>query len=218
MRRILIFRHGILLNRWFLEPMATYFRRRGYEVHNRSYSTTRKRIDEHARDLSEEARTIAAGLRALGEPFEVHYLTHSMGGLVLRYALAHLEMPPWRRAVLVVPPNRGSATARFFYRFQPYRWLYGSKSGAQLAEEPPGIFAACGVPRGGEVGIIAGSVRTKLYPVPLERPHDGVVSLSEARLADFPLKELPYHHTPILFRRRLWEEAGHFLEHGRFRS
>ncbi|MBI4600937.1 MAG: hypothetical protein HY721_03165 [Planctomycetes bacterium] len=216
MRRVLVFRHGIVINRYFLLPMERYFRARGWDVRNRSYSTTRKLIEEHARDLSEELLETARGLEREGEPCELYALTHSMGGLVLRYALTHFQMPPIRRAVMLVPPNQGSATARFFQRLFLYRWVFGAKAGGQLAAEPPGIFAEAGVPEGVEIGIIAGDVPWKLYPSGLERPHDGVVAVSEARLPPFPLKVLPYGHTPILWVRSAWEEAERFLEQGTF--
>ena len=218
MRRVLVFRHGILINRFLMLPMERYFRRRGYDVRNRTYPTTRKNIEEHARDLADELVAIARVLSAAGEPHEIYALTHSMGGLVLRYALTHYDVPPVRRAVLMVPPNQGSATARYFKDFFLYRWLFGSKAGRQLAEDSPGIFGAAGVPRSTEIGIIAGNVPWKLYPVRLEKPHDGIVSVSETSLPPFPLRVLPYGHTPILFVRSAWEEAEHFLEHGKFRN
>lgn len=106
MRKIVIFRHGIVINRWFMEPMARYLRRRGWEVRNRTYPTTRKLIEEHARDLCDEAKEIEKEAIASGGPFELYAVTQSMGGLVLRHALTHLPMPRLRRAVLMVPPNQ----------------------------------------------------------------------------------------------------------------
>ena len=215
-RRVLVLRHGILISRLFMGWMARYFRRRGYTVHNRSYHSTRKTIQEHAEDLSREIREHADEQEKLGGEYEFYAVTHSVGGLILRYALSHFPMPPLRRVVQVVPPNQGSATARHFRRFALYRWIYGDKSGAQLASDPPGIFEECGSPRNIELGIIAGTRGFQVYPVPLPEPHDGVVSLEETRLDDFPVKQLPFNHTPILWRRRTCEEVEHFLEHGRF--
>lgn len=215
MRRVVVFRHGILINRFFLEPLARHLRRRGFEVRNRSYGTTRKRIEEHAADLFEELRALADELGRFGEPCEIDVVTHSMGGLVLRYALTHFPVPPVRRGVLIVPPNRGSKTARGLRHLALYRWLAGA-SGLQLAEDPAEIFASCGRPRDTELGIIAGSGGRRVLPGELPEPHDGVVSVAEARLDGFPLKELPYGHTPILFRKDLHEEVVHFLEHGAF--
>src|SRR4030095_16157183 len=197
MRRVVFFRHGIVINRYFMLPMERYFHRKGWDVRNRTYPTTRKHIEEHARDLSEDLLATDRELRRAGEPYEIYAVTHSMGGLVLRYALTHFSMPSIRRAVMLVPPNNGSCTARYFRRFPPYQWGFGNRSGRQLAADPPGVFAAAGVPDGIEIGILAGNVPWKLYPVPLSKPHDGVVSVEEARLAHYPLKVVPYGHTPI---------------------
>jgi len=216
MRRVVVFRHGIVINRYFLLPMERFFLRRGWEVRNATYPTKRKLIEEHALDLSEELLAVRQELDRQDEPYELYAVTHSMGGLVLRYALTHFEMPTLKRAVMLVPPNKGSLTARYFRKFPPYRWIFGDVSGRQLSEEPPGIFAEAGVPVGVDIGILAGDVPYKLWPVPLKRPHDGVVAVEESRLEPFPLKVLPYGHTPILFVRYAWEEAMHYLEHGRF--
>lgn len=215
---IVVFRHGILLNRYLMLPLERRLRRRGFDVRNASYPTTRRTIEEHARDLADELRRIDDERRERGVDGSIDAVTHSMGGLVVRYALTHLEVPRIRRVVQIVPPNRGSVTARTMERFPPYRWLYGRRSGAQLAERPEGIFEACGVPEGVEWGIIAGTGGWRLLPMRLPSPHDGIVSREEARLGEFPLLELPYSHTAILFRRRTAEEVAAFLETGSFRS
>jgi pimeloyl-ACP methyl ester carboxylesterase len=218
MRKALVFRHGFLANRYFMIPMERHFTRRGYEVHNRTYPSRRKLIEEHAQDLAEELRRLDADLRRSGEPYELHAITHSMGGLILRYALTRLDVPPVKRAVLFAPPNQGAATARFFNRFFLGRRLFGKKAGRQLAEAHGGIFERCGVPASTEIGILAGSVSWKIYPSGIEKPHDSIVSVAETALASFPRKVLPYGHTPIVLARYAWEEAESFLEHGSFRS
>lgn len=230
MRRILVLRHGILINRYYLVPMERYFRRAGYDVHNRSYPSTRKTIQEHAADLAAELLEIHRSLEERGEPHEIHAIAHSLAGLVLRYALTHLEVPPVRRAVLLMTPNRGAFAARWWWGgapfrlvaplrwLRPYRWLYGGKAGRQLAEEPPGIFEEAGIPRETEIGVIAGDAAPGLLRTPIETPNDRRVAVSEAALPPFPLKVLPYGHTQILFVRYAWEEARHFLEHGAFRQ
>ncbi len=218
MKRVLVLRHGIVINRYFMVPMERYFRRLGYDVHNRGYPTTKKAVREHARDLVDEIRAIDIDLSARGEEYELYCITHSLGGLVLRYALTHFDLPRVRRAVLLVPPNQGAVTARHFKNFPPYRWLFGGKAGRELTQDPPGIFGECGVPDNCEIGIIAGDVRYRMWGAPVERPHDGVVEVREAELPPYPLRVLPYGHTPILFVRYAWEETEHFLRHGRFRA
>lgn len=210
-RRLLFCRHGILLNRFFFLPLELYFRRHGYTVINRGYPTTRRTIEEHGQDLHREVLEVARP----GD--EIHFLTHSLGGLVLRYALTHHEFPPLARAVQLVPPNRGSEKARH-YRDDPlFRWLYGPHAGRQLTEDPPGIFEHCGRPRQLELGIIAGTGSPpQIFHSCLSRPHDGVVTLEEARLEGYPIRELDTGHTTCLFRPRVWREVRSFLETGKF--
>lgn len=215
--RLVFLLHGILLNRWFLEPMAVHLSRRGFRVVNRSYPSTRRTIEEHADHL---AKLVASEIGSVppGAGVEVNFVTHSLGGLVVRYLLTHRQVPNVRRFVLLVPPNNGSRKARLFGRTLLYRAIYGRHSGAQLASDPPGIFAACGVPEGVEMGILAG-VGGSLLTFPTRKltgQHDGVLTLEEVCLPGIPFKVVPYGHTTIVFRRGAMEEVAHFLEHGRF--
>lgn len=216
MRRIVVFRHGIAVNRWFMEPLARFLHRRGFEVRNRSYRTTRKTIEEHAENLASELREIASEAAEQGGEWEIDAVAHSMGSLVLRYALTRCETPRLRRAVLIAPPNAGSVTARKLGHLALYRWIFGTKAGAQLSAPLPGIFEKCGEPEGTEIGIVAGVGGRKLYPVAIPKPHDGVVALEEARLGQCPVVELPYNHTTILFHRAAQGKVASFLETGRF--
>ena len=217
--RLVFLLHGILLNRWFFAPMASFLTSKGFRVVNRSYSTTRHLIEEHAEEAARRVEEVTAPLRAEGIPHEVNFVTHSLGGLVVRYLLTHHGVDRVRRCVLLAPPNNGSVKARLWRESLFYRLVYGRRAGAQLATEPPGIFARCGVPRGVELGILAGVVRGAFLTVPsrsLPCPHDGVVTLEEAALPGVPLKQLPYGHTSILWRKNTMKEVAHFLEHGSF--
>src|SRR5262245_1163215 len=105
--RLVFLLHGILLNRWCCAPLASYLERRGFRVVNRSYRTTRKTIEEHAEDLRRRVEAELCPLREKGTPHEVNFVTHSMGGLVVRWLLTHHTIPSVRRVVLMVPPNNG---------------------------------------------------------------------------------------------------------------
>jgi len=137
----------------------------------------------------------------------------------LRYMLTHHAVPGVRRAVQIVPPNQGASAARHLSNGRAFRWLYGPHAGRQLAEDPSGIFTECGVPTDIELGIIAGvSSPPMIIPVPVEKPHDGVVARSEAVLGNFPVLDMNAGHTMALFMPSVWKQVAEFLETGKFRD
>jgi triacylglycerol lipase len=216
--RLVFLLHGILLNRWFLAPMAGYLRRRGFRVVNRSYPSTRRTIEEHAAALEEAVVAETRPLREADRPYQVNFVGHSLGGLVVRYLLSHRTLPGTHRFVLLAPPNNGSRKARRFGQTRLYRLVYGRRAGAQLASEPPGIFLECGIPAGVEMGILAG-VGGTFFTVPtrvLSGQNDGVLTLEEVCLPGVPWKAIHCGHTTIVLHRRAMEEVAHFLEHGCF--
>ncbi len=62
------------------------------------------------------------------KPGKVHFVTHSMGGLVAgRYLEKYrAEIPPGKmdRVVMIAPPSGGSEVADFLQNFPPYRWAF----------------------------------------------------------------------------------------------
>lgn len=213
--RLLFMRHGILLNRFFMAPMATFLRRRGFTVHNTSYPSTRKTIQDHARDLYEEVRSVRES--AGNQDAEIYFVTHSLGGLVLRYMLTHHEVPGVCRAVQIVPPNQGAETARRLKDDFGFKLLYGRHAGRQLTEDPSGIFTECGIPADIDLGIIAGvSTPPMIIPTPLDTPHDCVVARSETVLGNFPVLDLRVGHTIALFVPAVWRQVAAFLDSGSF--
>ncbi len=212
--KFLFCRHGILINRFFFLPLELYFKSKGYTVINRGYPSTKKSIEEHAKDLWIEVKEVVDPVR---EPYEIYFLTHSLGGLILRYALTHFDFPPVKRAVQLAPPNNGSIKARSLNRYSFFKSLAGSEAGQQLTEEPEGIFTECGIPQNVDLGIIAGvGSPMSFLQTPIPKPHDGVVSLEEARLPGVPLKEVESNHTTMLFNPTIWKTAHQFLETGSF--
>src|SRR2546425_10488426 len=144
--RLVFILHGILLNRWFLAPMAAFLAARGFRVVNRSYPSTRRTIEQHAAALGRVVEEESHRLEEAGVPYEVNFVTHSLGGLVVRYLLTHADVPRARRAVLLVPPNNGSLKARRFRRTLLYRLLYGARDRGRPGPRPAGSLAQCGSP------------------------------------------------------------------------
>ena len=84
----------------------------GFTVYNYDYPTSKRTIREHSEIFLSMYRAILSA----DTPAEVYFVTHSMGGLLFRAALARMSESECRRVEAVVmlgPPNRGSALAYF---------------------------------------------------------------------------------------------------------
>lgn len=173
--------HGIARSTGTFSRMAPDLRAAGYDAVAISYPSTRATIDTHAQGLNALLDRVEGSAR-------VSFVTHSMGALVLRRALA--EHAAWRdrlpieRIVMIAPPSQGSAVARWLKDFPPYRWLYG-RSGQQLQ---PGSLPRMAPPPA-RFGIIAGGKGDGAGFNPLlAGDDDGTVAVDETRLdgaADF---------------------------------
>ena len=146
----------------------------------------------------------------------VHFVTHSMGGILVRYHLANQEMENLGRVVMLSPPNRGSELADWFGRSPILRELLGP-SARQLGTDS----ASVPLKLGGvdyELGIVTGD--RSLNPffsdiIPGE--DDGKVSVEGAKVAgmtDFIV--VPYSHSYIMMRKEVIDQVIQFLERGMF--
>lgn len=210
--------HGILLNRWFLWPLARHLRARGHEVINLSYPSTKRNIEEHAAWLFEELDRV----REAGRPWQIDFVTHSLGGLVVRRLLHAFDVPEARRFLQIVPPNQGSSVARSLRDGRLYPLLYGDRAGYQLGKTPDEMQDLVGPrPRQVEMAILVGAA-----PAPPLRANsacadggDGTVAWTESELdREVPILTVPYSHTQILFKAETWRIVSRFLEEGRLET
>ena len=171
--------HGFLRTRANTWAAAAALRRDGWRVVNWGYASRAKIIQDHAGDLVQRLKDIAAAHP--GEP--VSFVTHSLGGLVVRAALNRPDCPAEARrgrAVLLAPPNRGSALARKLSGAAPVRWVFGRHAGRELMETPEDGFDALGVfPDSCEVLVLAGAAGANPW---IPGPDDGKVGVEETRL------------------------------------
>lgn len=132
---------------------------------------------------------------------------HSLGGLLLRSALARLEptLPQPRHLFMLATPNRSPRLARRWHRNVAYR-LYTGDAGQLLADaERVQSIPLPAVP----YTIIAGTSGTRRpWSAFRDEPNDWIVGLSEVHLRDDDrIIELPVGHTFMMNSRAVAEEV-----------
>lgn len=171
------FIHGFMRNASSMEKMAKTFQKQDYEIHLWDYPSASQTIEEHSEFLVVELQKCAQ----LNQGKPIHFVTHSLGGIILRAALNHPDCPEEAkigRAVLLAPPNRGSKVARFLNQFKWVRKIFGEKSGKQLLTADS--FDHLGkFPETLNVLVISGSFGWN--PI-IKEKNDGKVGISETIL------------------------------------
>ena len=191
--------------------MAKALEREGYQAHNLGYPSRQMAIEGLAAHIGAQIHQIQPHSSA-----KLHFVTHSLGGIVLRYLLKYDRPSNLGRVVMLAPPNRGAELADLLGRLPFYDWILGPV-GAQLGTGSDSLPNTLG-PVDYETGIIAGNrslniITSWLIP----GPDDGKVSVERARLegvAHFLV--VPATHTFIMNRRDVAEQTAHFLRNGRF--
>ncbi len=210
---VVVILHGVAISSQLTARLAKFVAAAGYVVHNLDYPSKTVPLP----DLG--PRWLAAKLADLGveRAPKLHFVTHSMGGLIVRGYLAAHRPANLGRVVTIVPPHHGSAVSDKLRRL-PIIWRIIGRNLGALGTGPDAYWRTLPQRADFELGVIAGS--SALNPLGwflLERPHDGTVAERSTRLdgmADH--LTLPSNHTLILFRRRTAAQAIAFLRTGRF--
>jgi pimeloyl-ACP methyl ester carboxylesterase len=184
--------------------------KRGYRVVNVDYDSRRGAIENLAVEAIEPALAACAGAA------RVHFVTHSLGGILLRQYLAHHAIENLGRVVMLGPPNKGSEKVDRLHDFPGFHFIYGD-AGMQLgtgAASVPNRLGAADF----DVGIIAGTRSIKLLlPSLVPDPSDGTVSVDSTRLEGMSDHlEMDVTHSFMMRNKRVIEQVIHYLEHGRF--
>jgi pimeloyl-ACP methyl ester carboxylesterase len=200
--------HGLW--RTHLSFLVPYLRlpREGFKPVGIRYPARTRPLDELAQHVAARLPRPAAG--------RLHFLTHSLGGLVVRRLLRDHRPPNLGRVVMLSPPNQGSQLARRLQHSRFFRVAAGPV-GLHLASDAEALNVLLG-PVDYELGVIVGSVTRGLGRSMIEGPSDGRVSVEEARvdgMLDFLVVRCG--HMLIMNNAAVLDQAVHFFRHGMFR-
>ncbi len=204
--------HGLARTASSMADLEQAFAEQGYDVANIDYPSREHPIEA----LSELA--IEAGLNrcAQSDYQAVHIVTHSLGGILVRYYLARQEIPRLGRVVMLAPPNQGSQVIDEFGWLPGFHLLNGP-AGDQLGTGEGSIPLQLGKVTY-PVGILAGTHSINwILSLALPDPDDGKVSVESTRvdgMADF--MTLPVSHPFIMSDPDAIRQTLQFIETGEF--
>lgn len=205
--------HGMARTAASMNDMEAALAASGYLVANIGYPSREYRIEELA------PLAVGDGLnrcKDLGHSGKVHFVTHSLGGILVRYYFESRPSDIVGRVVMLGPPNQGSNAADAMRGIPGFDWLNGP-AGSQLGKGEDSIPLSMGSPDF-EFAVVAGN--RSIDPITsavLDDPDDGKVSVSDTYLAgmgDFRL--IPVSHTYIMQHEYVIELVHRFLRDGTF--
>jgi pimeloyl-ACP methyl ester carboxylesterase len=170
--------HGISRTARSFRKMELALQAAGFATLNLDYESRRKALDALADDIHLAVDLFAGGLEG-----SLHFVCHSMGGLLARAYLARHRPLLLGRVVMLGTPNGGSEIADRLKNLAAYRAFFGP-AGQQLVTRRDAATSAMLPAVDYATGIIAGN--RSVYPITsigLPRPHDGRVSVANTKLA-----------------------------------
>ena len=196
-----------------MQRMQRALERSGYFVANVDYPSRDHKIEMLAPIAIEDGLAQCATNPGTSE---VHFVTHSLGGILVRVYLAENTIDNLGRVVMLAPPNQGSIAVDELAQIPGFDWFNGP-AGYQLGKGPESVPLSLGVPNF-DFSVIAGD-RTidPITSAVLPNPDDGRVSVSDTRLEgmrDFVV--VPVSHAMIMQDRDVIRLVMNYLSRGSF--
>ena len=194
-----------------MEPLARSLGNEGFSTFNLPYPSARMPIPALVRHVRGQ-------LALLDSEQPLHFVTHSLGGIILRALLA--EDTPWRtgRIVMLAPPNGGSEIVDWTARHPVIRQFLGPAGRSLGSEGLPSQLPD--MPDDTELAVIMGNrCSLPVFSKLLETENDGIVSASKGKIAG--MKEFAVvdaDHTFIQMHPEAVRLATGFLQTGTWPS
>ncbi len=202
--------HGLARSSRSMNKLQTALQQAGYHTLNIDYPSTRHTIEALSKDV------IGKALARCPSATKIHFVTHSLGGILLRHYLMNHRIDKLGRVVMLAPPNQGSQLADWLQAYRLYQYLFGPV-GMQLGTASSSLIQRLG-PADFELGIIAGTRAINLLFSPiLPKPNDGTVTVENTKLKGMKTHlSVPASHPFIMRKQRVIDEVIRFLQDGCF--
>jgi hypothetical protein len=199
-----IFVHGLGRTSQSLEYMKREFNKEGYQVVNKDYPSTSYKVEKLSSTYIPKWLGICKGSD------KIHFVTHSLGGIMVRYYLKTFGLPENLGNVLMMgPPNHGSELVD---NIGSISGPFLGPANAQLGTGKDSLPNTLG-PANFSVGIIAGNkTANPLTHIFFDKENDGKVTVESSKLegmADHIV--LPVTHTFMMESPEVLKQAQSFI-------
>ncbi|MCP4427732.1 MAG: alpha/beta hydrolase [Chloroflexi bacterium] len=206
--------HGLARTARSMFKLERAFQGLGFGVVNLTYPSRKYPIEK----LSQLAIESALAKCNRKRNAQVHFVTHSLGGILVRYFLENTNFPKLGRVVMIAPPNKGSHLVDKLGRCPGFKAINGP-AGMQLGTDSHSIPAQMGAVAY-PVGVIAGAQSVNLFLSQfLPSVNDGRVTTENTKIegmADYI--EVASSHPFIIQNTNVVRQATHFIRYGVFQN
>ncbi len=202
--------HGLLRTHNSMEKIAEYLRNENYQVVNLGYPSRDHPIEKLA-DVA-----IKPAIEKCNSDKKINFVTHSLGGILVRQYLNENELDDLKRVVMLAPPNQGSEVVDKIADI-PGFYLINGDAGLQLGTQKNSIPLALG-PADFDLGVIAGSRSINvIFSFLIPGPDDGAVAIERTKLSGMNDHiVMPVTHPFMMTNEQVIKQVIYYLKHGSF--
>ena len=202
--------HGLCRSTSSMNKMEKALSAEGYVVHNLGYESRQHSIQK----LATDTRKVIANKTK--DAAKVHFVTHSLGGILVRQMQATNPLENIGRVVMLSPPNQGSEIVDKIGHW----WLFekvNGPAGRQLGTDKKSIPNQLG-PIDFECGVITGDRSINwINSLMIHGSDDGKVSITRSRLEGISTHKVIHVTHPMIMKRRIViDDVIEFLKNGHF--
>ena len=202
--------HGLARSSSSFETLDNALVQKGYQTFNIDYESRKFNISTLANTV------IDSTLKQAKNCGKIHFVTHSMGGILVREYFKSHTNPKLGKVVMLGPPNHGSEVVDNLKSWSFFQYINGP-AGSELGTDSLSVPNQLGRPHF-ELGIIAGDRSINwINSLMIDGPDDGKVSVQSTKLAGMS-DHIVIHttHPMMMDNKEVIKQVLWFLKNGKF--